>query len=87
VIINLQKTPSDEECDLRIFAKVDVVMSALMAKLKLDIPNWEDLALHENNEFLQKFRKYYNFRSGGDTSWFKDEMQLTDKKIQHYLKK
>jgi len=43
VIVNLQKTPLDEVCSLRIFAKIDEVMVPLMKELGLDIPEW---ALH-----------------------------------------
>jgi len=85
VIINLQKTPADDDCDLRIFAKIDTVMTALMSKLGLDIPNWEDLNLHENDVFLNNFRKQYKFRSAGDTSWFSNKIQLTDQRLQSYL--
>lgn len=38
VIVNLQKTPFDEICDLRINAMCDDVMILLMKKLSFDIP-------------------------------------------------
>ena len=40
VIVNLQMTPYDDYCKLRIFATCDEVMTALMAKLKIPIPDW-----------------------------------------------
>ena len=40
VIVNLQETPFDDKCALRIFATCDEVMTALMAKLRLEIPLW-----------------------------------------------
>jgi len=47
VIVNLQKTPLDDECSLRIFAKIDDVMVPLMKELALQIPEWR----------LQRFMK------------------------------
>jgi len=40
VIVNLQKTPMDDLCSLRIFAKIDDVMVGLMRELALPIPEW-----------------------------------------------
>jgi len=43
VIINLQPTPDDEQCDLRIWAKTDPVFFGLMERLKIEIdpiPVW-----------------------------------------------
>jgi hypothetical protein len=40
VIINLQKTPIDKSADIRIFARVDEVMSAMASSLHLTIPNY-----------------------------------------------
>merc|ERR1740123_668932 len=40
VIVNLQKTPLDDVCSLRIFAKIDDVMVPLMKELGLHIPEW-----------------------------------------------
>lgn len=40
VIVNLQKTPLDYMCYLRIFAKIDDVMVGLMRELELEIPEW-----------------------------------------------
>merc|ERR1712154_657044 len=47
VIVNLQKTPLDDVCSLRIFAKIDDVMAPLMKELGLEIPEWK----------LQRFMK------------------------------
>merc|ERR1712130_902056 len=47
VIVNLQKTPLDHLCSLRIFAKIDDVMVPLMKELGLEIPEWK----------LQRFMK------------------------------
>merc|ERR1712070_206415 len=45
VIINLQSTPLDDECDLRINGETDAVMARVAAKLGLEIPpfNVEEL--------------------------------------------
>jgi len=40
VVVNLQATPMDELCSLRIFAKIDDVMVGLMKELALPIPEW-----------------------------------------------
>jgi len=40
VVVNLQKTPMDDLCSLRIFAKIDDVMVGLMRELSLPIPEW-----------------------------------------------
>jgi NAD-dependent SIR2 family protein deacetylase len=40
VIINLQTTPLDDVCSLRIFAKIDDVMVPLMKELGMDLPEW-----------------------------------------------
>ena len=41
VIINLQTTPLDHVCKLRIFAKCDDVSKMLMSKLGLEIPEFQ----------------------------------------------
>jgi len=40
VIVNLQKTPYDRACKLRIFSDCDTVMQMLMEKLDMPIPPW-----------------------------------------------
>merc|ERR1712217_762241 len=47
IIVNLQKTPLDNLCSIRIFAKIDDVMVPLMKELGLEIPEWK----------LQRFMK------------------------------
>eukprot|EP01084_Bolivina_argentea_P191571 329069_1 len=39
-IVNLQKTPLDDLCAVRIYAKCDNVMQLLMKQLELQIPEW-----------------------------------------------
>ncbi len=39
-IVNLQKTPLDHLCDIKIYAKCDDVMELLMQKLNIKIPEW-----------------------------------------------
>ena len=41
VVINLQTTPLDHVCKLRIFAKCDDVSKMLMSKLDLEIPEFQ----------------------------------------------
>eukprot|EP00755_Sulcionema_specki_P003562 Sspe_Gene.27939::Locus_12379_Transcript_2_2_Confidence_0.750_Length_1448::g.27939::m.27939 len=43
VIVNLQETPDDARCDLRIWATCDEVMQGLMQRLSIDlepVPAW-----------------------------------------------
>ena len=58
VVVNLQKTPLDNLCSLRIFAKIDDVMVGLMKELDIDIPQWN----------LEKYVKIRvdNFAVNGD---------------------
>merc|ERR1712130_382055 len=41
IIVNLQKTPLDNLCSLRIFAKIDDVMVPLMKELGMEIPEYK----------------------------------------------
>lgn len=41
VIVNLQRTPLDSQCSIRIFAKIDELMELLMKKLELEIPEFD----------------------------------------------
>ena len=41
VIVNLQKTPYDKDCAVRIWGRTDDVMVQLMAELGLEIPQWQ----------------------------------------------
>jgi len=73
VIVNLQKTPYDDKCSLRIFARVDDVLKKLSEYLKLEIPEYVDLNLTSNQEFLDNFDKNYPFRTAGSTDRFTGE--------------
>jgi len=73
VIVNLQKTPSDDECQLRIFARVDDVITRLFQAINQQIPEFTYLNLIENQEFLANFKANYPFRSAGSTDWFSGE--------------
>jgi len=42
VIVNLQKTPFDRYCRLRIFGETDVVLAMLMAELGVEIPEFQE---------------------------------------------
>uniref|UniRef100_A0A6B2L9C5 protein acetyllysine N-acetyltransferase n=1 Tax=Arcella intermedia TaxID=1963864 RepID=A0A6B2L9C5_9EUKA len=81
VIINLQKTPYDSECSVRIFAKIDEVMLLLTKKLDIEIPHWEDLRLHEDEKWMDLFKKNYQFRSAGSKDWFQGAHDGVDLKI------
>ena len=39
-IVNLQKTQYDDQCSVRIFAKIDDVMVPLMKELGVELPDW-----------------------------------------------
>jgi len=71
VIINLQKTPYDDQCALRIFARVDEVMQLLMAMLGIEIPSWEPLE-HLEEEWQNEFKSNWLFRSAGNNDWFEE---------------
>jgi len=70
IIVNLQKTPYDDHCQLRIFSKVDEVLTRLLSALNHPIPDYVDLKLTENKNFLDNFAANYPFRSAGCTDWF-----------------
>jgi len=70
VIVNLQKTPYDDHCALRIYARVDIVMTKLFEYLKQDIPEYVDLNLTSNQQFKDNFHLNYPFRTAGSTDWF-----------------
>jgi NAD-dependent SIR2 family protein deacetylase len=71
IIINLQKTPYDDSCALRIFARVDQVFDKLMKLLEVDIPNFEPLDF-TTEEWLQDFKENWKFRTPGN-DWFVDK--------------
>jgi len=41
IIVNLQKTPLDKYCSVRIFALCDKAMEILAKKLSMEIPDFE----------------------------------------------
>jgi len=82
VIVNLQKTPYDDECSIRIFAKVDDVLIRLLNLLNEQIPEYQDLKLTESKPFLDNFQANYPFRSAGSTDWFSGDHKLDPKKKQ-----
>ena len=40
VVVNLQKTPLDNICHMRVFAKTDDFMARVMTHLQMSIPQW-----------------------------------------------
>ncbi|CAF1429137.1 unnamed protein product [Adineta steineri] len=74
VIINLQKTPYDDLCELRIFAQCDDVMSMLMKELDLTISPYIDLKLWLNEQWLADFEQNWAFRTAGNTGWFSGDI-------------
>lgn len=74
VIVNLQKTPYDDNCALRIYARCDEVMQMVMDELNLTIPPYIDLQLYSNTEWLNDFDKNWPFRTAGDTNWFSGDI-------------
>eukprot|EP00128_Syssomonas_multiformis_P014399 Colp12_sorted_trinity150504_noHs@9838 len=52
VIISLQQTPQDEECSLRIFGKLDHVMSLVAKEMGLDTENLSNRKLPNVSDFL-----------------------------------
>ncbi|CAF0776560.1 unnamed protein product [Adineta ricciae] len=74
VIVNLQKTPYDSRCALRIFARCDEVMSMVMKELNLTIPPYVDLKLWSDEQWMKDFEKNWPFRTAGDKDWFSGEI-------------
>ncbi|CAF3758687.1 unnamed protein product [Rotaria sordida] len=74
VIVNLQKTPYDDLCALRIFARCDDVMKMVMKELNLTIPPYTDLTLWSNAQWLKDFEQNWPFRTAGDTGWFSGDI-------------
>lgn len=71
VIINLQTTPYDDDCALRIFGKSDDLMINVMKNLKFDLPKFElkrkvEIGKKDNNCFIKGFDV-----NGDSASWFK----------------
>jgi len=80
VIINLQKTPYDNDCALRIYARVDEVLIKLFECLNQHIPPYQDLTLTEDKQFEENFYKNYPFRSAGCDDWFKGDHHQRERK-------
>ena len=40
-IVNMQKTPLDGICQMRVFAKTDIFMDLVMKFLHLEVPQWK----------------------------------------------
>lgn len=57
VIVNLQPTKHDKHADLRIHGYVDDVMTKLMKKLGLEIPEWTGPVVVESSTFLEPCTK------------------------------
>jgi len=83
-IVNLQHTPYDSQCAIRIYHKVDTVMSMLMGMLSLEIPNFNKLNLSQNQEWMTNFDKNYVFRSPS-TEWFSGKLQQSDGVVLEYF--
>jgi hypothetical protein len=60
--IDLQKTPYDDQCALRIFARCDDVMRMVMKELNLRIPPYTDLQLWSDEQWLTDFGQNWPFR-------------------------
>lgn len=60
--LDLQKTPFDGLCAVRIFARCDDVMRMVTQELNLNIPPYTDLQLHSNSEWLTNFEQNWPFR-------------------------
>ncbi|CAF3927769.1 unnamed protein product [Rotaria sordida] len=71
---DLQKTPYDDQCALRIFARCDDVMRMMMEELNLVIPSYIDLQLWSDAQWLTDFEQNWPFRTAGDTDWFSGDI-------------
>jgi len=69
-IVNLQKTPYDKKAKIRIFAPTDVFIQKLMARLGLEIPQFEERSRENDPHWHELFGQHYQFRSAPDSSWF-----------------
>jgi len=72
VIINLQKTPYDDRCALRIFAKSDEVMELSVKELEIEVPEYQPRELWKDAEWNKQFITQYAFRRPSH-DWFTDE--------------
>ena len=85
VIINLQKTPDDEVCDLRIFANTETVFVKLMEKLNTEIeeiPNWKPRDPLPINKIPKDVHRAYVEAAQRleDLNKFRDEQAKTQEK-------
>ncbi|CAF1014310.1 unnamed protein product [Didymodactylos carnosus] len=62
VIVNLQKTPYDDHCALRIYARCDEVLAMVMKELNVEIPPYKDLKLASDSNWMKEFEKNWPFR-------------------------
>ena len=62
MLLDLQKTPYDNLCALRIFARCDEVMTAVMKELDLTIPPYTDLQLWSDEQWLLDLAQNWPFR-------------------------
>ena len=60
--LDLQKTPYDDQCALRIYAYCDDVMARLMKELNLSIPSYTNLDLWSDVQWLEQFERNWPFR-------------------------
>jgi len=61
-IVNLQATPDDDICDLRIFAQTDIVFEGIMKRLGLEIPPtpvWHPRDAKPINQIPKDVHSYY----------------------------
>jgi len=82
-IVNLQRTPFDKQCALRIYHKVDVVMTKLMKLLELEIPDYVETNMADDDEWISNFDKNYQFRTPS-TEWFSGKLQQSDEVLKEH---
>jgi len=68
VIVNLQKTPYDDECAVRIFSTVDKVMKLLMLEMFQTSSVTPYAPIPLTDEYLERFKKEWKFR-GPESEW------------------
>lgn len=69
-IVNLQKTPYDKKCSIRIFCQTDVFIEKLCKELNIQIPSFTEIDFTNDPNWLVNFNRNYRFRSAPDDSWF-----------------
>lgn len=68
ILVNLQRTETDNRCDLRIFAKCDKVMELLMKELDVEIPKYQPIE-PTTPQWQKQFKQVYKFRTK-EQPWF-----------------